>query len=346
MPRRLLTLTAALAFATLGGCSGTAMLNATVPRQAFRASTAIPYGSDARQKLDVYEPFEAAATVSPHGRPVVVFFYGGSWQNGERGDYLFVGEALASRGFVAVLPDYRTWPDVRFPSFMEGAAAAVRWARDHAAEFGGDPSRIFLMGHSAGAHIAVLLATDGHYLAAQQMSKCDLSGVIGLAGPYDFLPLTDPVLKNVFPAPLRAASQPINFVSGDEPPMFLAAGKRDTTVDPGNTDRLAAKLRAAGDTVEVKHYPVVGHALLVAALAAPLRFFAPVLTDASRFIDAESGHAAQRGNDSTQTTVGASNVYPLNSPRLAHADTTQAASSAHAPEPELASGTSSLGHAE
>jgi acetyl esterase/lipase len=344
MPRRLLTLTAALAFTVLGGCSGTAMLNAAVPRQTFRASTAIPYGSDARQKLDVYEPFEATAAASPHGRPVVVFFYGGSWQNGERGDYLFVGEALASRGFVAVLPDYRTWPEVRFPGFVEDAAAAVRWARDHAAEFGGDPSRIFLMGHSAGAHIAVLLATDGHYLAAQQMSKRDLSGVIGLAGPYDFLPLTDPVLKNVFPAPLRAASQPINFVNGDEPPMFLAAGKRDTTVDPGNTDRLAAKLRAAGDTVEVKHYPVVGHALLVAALAAPLRFFAPVLADSSRFIDAESGQAAQRGNDSTQATVYGGNVYPLNSLHPVHADTVRAASSARAPA--VASGSSSSGHAE
>jgi acetyl esterase/lipase len=311
MPRCLLTLTAALALATLGGCSGTAMLNAAVPHHTFRASTAIAYGSDERQKLDVYEPFEAAAPAASHGRPVVVFFYGGSWQNGARGDYLFAGEALASRGFVAVLPDYRTWPDVRFPVFMEDAAAAVRWARDHAAEFGGDPSRIFLMGHSAGAHIAVLLATDGHYLAAEQMSKRDLSGVIGLAGPYDFLPLTDPVLKNIFPAPQRAASQPINFVKGDEPPMFLAAGRRDTTVDPGNTDRLAAKLRAAGDTVEVKHYPLVGHALLVAALAAPLRFFAPVLADVRGFIDTESAQVAQPGARAPEATTA--------SPSLSHA---------------------------
>jgi acetyl esterase/lipase len=288
MPRRLLTLTAALALATLGACSGTAMLNAAVPRYTFRASTAIPYGHDDRQKLDVYEPSDSARPAGPHGSPVVVFFYGGSWQSGDRGDYMFVGEALASRGFVAVLPDYRTWPDIRFPGFMEDAAMAVRWARDHAAEFGGDPSRIFLMGHSAGAHIAVLLATDGHYLGAQQMSKRDLSGVIGLAGPYDFLPLTDPALEEIFPASLRAASQPVNFVSGDEPPMFLAAGKRDTTVDPGNTDRLAARLRAAGDSVEVKHYPLVGHALLVAALAAPLRAFAPVLADSVQFIDTEA----------------------------------------------------------
>jgi acetyl esterase/lipase len=288
MPRHLFAVTTALALTTLGGCSGTALLNAVTPNHTFRISTAIPYGRDARQKLDVYEPPGAANPTAQRGRPVVVFFYGGSWQNGKRGDYRFDGEALASRGYVAVLPDYRTWPEVRFPSFMEDAAAAVRWARDHAAEFGGDPTRVFLMGHSAGAHIAVLLATDGQYLGAQQMSKRDLSGVIGLAGPYDFLPLTDPVLEEIFPLSVRAASQPINFVSGDEPPMFLAVGKRDTTVDPGNTDRLAAKLRAAGDSVEVKHYPLVGHVLLAAALAAPLRALAPVLADSARFIDAQT----------------------------------------------------------
>lgn len=315
MTQRLLTLTAALALITLGGCSGTAALNALVPHHTFRASTAIPYGSNNRQKLDVYEPDDhMKAQAGTRGRPVVVFFYGGSWQDGARGDYLFVGQALASRGFVAVLPDYRTYPDTRFPGFMDDAAAAVGWARDHAAEFGGDPSRIFLMGHSAGAHIVVLLATDGHYLGAQQMSKRDIKGVIGLAGPYDFLPLTDPVLQEVFPEPLRAASQPINFVSGNEPPMFLAAGRCDTTVDPGNTDRLAAKLQAAGDRVEVKHYPCIGHVLLVAALAAPLRAFAPVLADSARFIDAYAAihEAGQRDVVERQQAIApVTNVYPF-----------------------------------
>lgn len=289
MKRYLLSSAAALVLGALGGCSGTAVLNATVARHGFHASTAIPYGSDNREKLDVYAPKDhMAASENALGRPVVVFFYGGSWQNGSRGDYLFAGAALASRGFVAVLPDYRTYPETRFPGFMEDAAAAVRWAHDHAAEFGGDPSRIFLMGHSSGAHMAVLLATDGHYLAAQQMGKRDISGVIGLAGPYDFLPLTDPVLKKVFPASLRAASQPINFVRGDEPPMLLATGESDTMVDPGNTDRFAARLHAAGDRAEVKHYPRLGHALLVGSLAAPLRMFSPVLADTARFIDAQA----------------------------------------------------------
>ncbi|WP_418939731.1 alpha/beta hydrolase [Paraburkholderia bryophila] len=295
MPRRLLTLTAALALAALGGCSATGVLNAAVSPKSFHADDGLAYGANPRQKLDVYTPTASAPQSGPHGRPVVVFFYGGSWQNGSRSSYLFVGAALAARGFVAVVPDYRTWPETAFPGFVDDAARAVRWARDHAAEFGGDPSRIFLMGHSAGAHIVMLLATDGRYLAAQQMSKSDLSGVIGLAGPYDFLPLHDATLEDIFPRALRAASQPINFVQGDEPPMFLAAGERDTTVDPGNTDRLAAKLRLAGDKeVEVKHYPRVGHALLVGAIAGPLRGFAPVLDDSAAFINAQTTMAAQR----------------------------------------------------
>ncbi|WP_144111644.1 alpha/beta hydrolase [Paraburkholderia sp. BCC1886] len=295
MPRRFFTLTAALALAALGGCSAAGVLNAAVSHKSYQADDSLAYGSAPRQKLDVYRPAARAPSADPHGRPVVVFFYGGSWQNGSRSSYLFVGAALASRGFVAVVPDYRTWPDTGFPGFVDDAASAVRWARDHAAEFGGDPSRIFLMGHSAGAHIVMMLATDSRYLAAQQMSKSDISGVIGLAGPYDFLPLQDATLEEIFPPAWRAASQPINFVSGNEPPMFLAAGQRDTTVDPGNTDRLAAKLRASGDkVVEVKHYPRVGHAMLVGAIAGPLRGFAPVLADTTAFIDAQVKNVARK----------------------------------------------------
>jgi acetyl esterase/lipase len=348
MPRRLFTLSAALALAALGGCSATGVLNAAVSHKNFLVEDGLTYGNSPRQKLDVYVP-KAAPPAKPlatptaanvpkingsHGRPIVVFFYGGSWQSGSRDSYLFVGAALASRGFVAVVPDYRTWPETAFPGFVDDAATAVRWARDHAAEFGGDPSRIFLMGHSAGAHIVMLLATDDRYLAAQQMSKRDLSGVIGLAGPYDFLPLKDATLEAIFPPALRAASQPINFVEGDEPPIFLAAGKRDTTVDPGNTDRLAARLRAAGDSVEVKHYPWIGHALLVGAIAGPLRGFAPVLDDTSAFIEAQMSREARRdeGPRSSPTASGmpGNNVYQMRQPAKAEPSPCAVASSASA----------------
>ncbi|CAN7215552.1 alpha/beta hydrolase [Caballeronia sp. LjRoot31] len=283
--RRIVTLgLASLGAAALAACSPVKFLNATIPSSGYRKTPDIAYGNDPRQVLDVYVPAAAPAT-GP--RPVVVFFYGGSWQTGNRGNYLFVAQALTSRGYVAVLPDYRTYPETAFPGFVDDAAAAARWTRDHAHEFGGDPSRLFVMGHSAGAHLAALIATDPRYLASQSMSKADLRGVIGLAGPYDFLPLTDPTLFDVFPEGTRAESQPINFVTGHEPPMFLAAGTDDTVVDPGNTDRLAAMLRKHGDSVEVKHYDGFGHIRIVSALALPLRGRSTVLADISAFIDSQ-----------------------------------------------------------
>ncbi|MCM2495925.1 alpha/beta hydrolase [Burkholderia glumae] len=276
------------------------LLNALTPGRAFTVSAGIPYGPGERQRLDVYVPARAAAG-SPGGAnpglPIVVFFYGGSWQSGERGDYRFVGAALAARGFVAVVPDYRTYPATVFPGFMEDAAQAVAWAREHAAQYGADPHRLVLMGHSAGAQIAALLATDGRYLAARQLRRNDIAGVVGLAGPYDFLPLRDATLEQVFPAQARAASQPIRFVKGGEAPMWLAVAEQDTVVEPGNTERFARALRDAGDQVSVMRYRRLSHATLVGVLALPLRPLAPVLDDLAAFVDriaAVPGQAAPR----------------------------------------------------
>jgi acetyl esterase/lipase len=284
--RRAVTFGLAGLTAALAACSPVKLLNATIPSSGYKKTTGIAYGPDARQQLDVYVPAVPGTPAEP--RPVVVFFYGGSWQTGNRANYLFVGQALSSRGYIAVLPDYRTYPETAFPGFVDDAAAAVRWSRDHAREFGGDPARLFVMGHSAGAHLAALVTLDSRYLAAQSMSKADLRGMIGLAGPYDFLPIEDPVLLNVFPAATREESQPINFVSGNEPPMFLAAGTADHTVDPGNTDRLAAALREHGNAVEVKHYAGYSHVRIISALALTLRGHSSVLADVARFIDSHS----------------------------------------------------------
>jgi acetyl esterase/lipase len=267
------------------------MVNAFAPRWTHRRVADLNYGGGARQTLDIYLP--AKSTPDAQGVPVVVFFYGGSWQSGARAIYRFAGEALASRGFVAIVPDYRTYPATIFPGFMEDAARAVRWVHDHARDYGGDGGRVFLMGHSAGAQIATLLATDARYLAAHGLRKRDIAGVIGLAGPYDFLPLKDETLMRIFPEEDRQASQPIHFVAGDEPPMLLAVGDRDTVVAPGNTARFAERLRRAGDTVEVRHYPRLGHIMLVGALSAPIRLFVPLLDHVSAFIDATAGGFAR-----------------------------------------------------
>lgn len=276
-----------LAFSALilaNGCSPAALVNALVPRGGYTVETAA-YGSGPRRTLDVYRPEHTDGPA-----PVVVFFYGGNWQSGDKGTYLFVGQALADRGYVVVIPDYRLYPEVRFPAFLQDNAAAVRWTMDNIAARGGDPTRVYLMGHSAGAYDAAMLTLDRQWLGAVGIDPDrDIKGTIGLAGPYDFLPLTDPKLKAIFgPEDRLAQTQPINFVDGREPPMLLIAGTDDETVDPGNTTRLAARIRSQGGAVTEKHYPGVGHIKLVGALAAPLRFLAPTLDDVTAFLDRPS----------------------------------------------------------
>ena len=271
----------------LAACSPVSILNLTAPRAGVTRSSDIAYAPGPDHVLDVYAPTRRCA-----GAPVVVFFYGGGWESGSRKTYRFVGASLAAKGVVAVIPDYRLYPAVRFPGFMQDAAEAVAWTRDHVAQYGGDPDRLFLMGHSAGGQIAALLALDGRYLRAAGVDPGDITGVVGLAGPYDFLPLRSSTLKAIFgPETDWPRSQPINYVTPAAPPMLLAAGTADDTVDPGNTARLAARLRQDGVAVDEHLYPGLGHKLLIGAFASPLLSFAPVRHDTLRFI-AEHGDPA------------------------------------------------------
>lgn len=271
---------------TAGGCSSTGVLNALEPKGGVEARRDLAYAPGPRHTLDVYRPRRADGHA-----PVVVFIYGGGWDSGSKAMYGFVGDALARHGYVAVIPDYRLYPQVVWPAFLQDNALAVRWARDHAAELGGDPSRLVLMGHSAGAYDAVMLAVDGRWLQAVGLDpRRDVRAVVGLAGPYDFLPLDTDKLKTIFGPPAqRPDTQPINHVDGHAPPLLLAHDVGDTVVRPLNTDHMAAKVRAAGGTVEERYYKGLSHPLMIGAIAAPLRFLAPVLRDVTTFIDANTG---------------------------------------------------------
>ena len=255
----------------------------------------IIFDADHKLALDVYYPANASHV------PVVVFFYGGSWQQGKRSWYRFAGEALAKRGVIVVIPDYRKYPQVEFPAFVEDAANATRWARDHASEFGGDAHALFVMGHSAGAHIGALLATDASYLRAVDMTPRDLSGFIGLAGPYDFAPITDADLKPIFgnsPAE-EILAQPVNHVDGDEPPMLLLHGLSDDTVWPTNSKALAHRLEESGEPVELKLYPGIGHAKILLSLSPSFSHWAPALDDSLRFIAAHGSDAPLAASPAT-----------------------------------------------
>ncbi|MFT4252046.1 MAG: alpha/beta hydrolase [Caulobacter sp.] len=232
--------------------------------------------------MDVYAPPGGA-----EGAPVLVFFYGGAWNSGRRVDYGWAARALAAQGFLVVLPDYRLHPEVRYPSFLEDGALATRWAVDHAANLGGDPSRLLLAGHSAGAYIAAMLALDVGYLRVAGVDPFAVKGFAGLSGPYAFLPLDGAISARTFGhVEDLPATQPISFVRADAPAAFLATGEADITVRPRNTRRLAEALREAGVTVEEQIYPGLDHAAPLLALSRPFRKKAPVLAAMAAFLKA------------------------------------------------------------
>ena len=257
---------AAALFAT--ACSPLAVVNAFVPAAGYEATTGIAFGPLERHKLDVYVPDAAR---HPGTLPVIVFIYGGAWQGGERAEYRFVGEALASRGFVVVIPDYRVYPQARYPSFVEDAAAAFAWAHREIGGYRGDPSRMAVMGHSAGAHIAAMLAYNERFLAAQGLARGSVRAMIGLAGPYDFVPTEEAIRAALAVNGSTDASMPARFVRGGEPPSLLVTGGEDTRVEAGNAERLARRLREAGSEVVLSTYPSLSHSGLLVRLSAPLR---------------------------------------------------------------------------
>lgn len=268
----------------LGACHGRwfSSVDAAGTRNRVRHFDHIEFDNRRALSLDLYAP------INVHDAPVVVFFYGGSWLGGERGWFRFVGNALAAHGVITVIPDYRKLPDVDLGGFMRDAARAIGWVRAHVAAYGGDPQRLFVMGHSSGGHIAALLATDPRWLAAQGLTPRDLAGCIGLAGVYAFLPADaqDEEMLDVFgeaPDQWHQAA-PVAFVDGREPPMLLLSGDDDDEVDPENSRRFAAALQAHGEAVTLHVYPRIGHSALLLALAHPRAPQAPVLRDILAFI--------------------------------------------------------------
>jgi acetyl esterase/lipase len=276
MPRLPMLLSLLLVAAMQSGCQS--LYFTAVNAGGDARSATVAYGPAPMQKIDIYRP-----PGSGENAPVVLFLYGSRWEGGRREHYAFVGKKLAAHGVLALVADYRQYPDVRFPVFVQDAARALQWAQHNSGAYGGDPRRLFVVGHSAGAHIAALLATDARYLAAVRMRPRDLRGVVGIAGPYDFLPFTEADLRDIFgPEPQWPDSQPVNFVDGDEPPMLLLHGSDDRVVWPRNSERLAQRLRTAGDRVEHRVYPGLGHVRIVSALRYPS--LAPTLEDTLDFV--------------------------------------------------------------
>lgn len=265
----------------LGGCQASffGVLNAGLEGPRERAPGSASYGSHPAQTLDIFRPVQPAPNAA-----LVVFFYGGRWDSGRREWYRFVGSALAERGIVTLVPDYRVYPEVKFPGFVEDAALATAWAIRNAASLGADPHRVFVAGHSAGAHLAAMVASDARYLAPHGHAPRDLAGAIGVAGPYNVIPDGDAALEDMFGPPERyPAARPVNFADGDEPPFLLLHGSDDRLVWASHSDMMADRLKQAGIAVEYSPYPGIGHIRILAAIRYPR--FGATLADMVAFVE-------------------------------------------------------------
>lgn len=278
---RRLFLQGILAAPVLAGC-GLRTIDTLTPDGAYVLEKDVAYGEAARHRLDAYRPSD----MPPRALPVVVFIYGGSWRRGSKDDYRFLAEYLTRMGCVVVVADYRLFPEVRFPAFVEDGASAVAWARSNATRLGGDPARVFVMGHSAGAHSAVLLGLEPRYLTEVGLKISDIAGIVGISGPYAVDLGTIRWLRQTFPESASAESKPLDKVRAGAPPMFLATGGRDGLVDPRNTVVFGKRLEEFGNRVETRVYAGAGHADILLGFSTTLAGDLTLGGDVMRFVDA------------------------------------------------------------
>lgn len=290
LSKQLYKVVAALSTVLLSACSAFDVVNVFNRDSESSVHRDIPYGDHPRHRLDAYTP------VSPADDAVAfIFFYGGGWVSGRREDYAFVARKLAALGHLVFIPDYRLYPQASFPRFVEDGAQATAFVLQRLAMAGRQTRPVFLMGHSAGAHIALLLALDRRYLAQTGHEPDELAGAIGLAGPYDFLPLESELLENIFSSPrFEFDSQPINHARRDAPPLFLAHGDRDQRVWLSNSLNLADAIEQKGGDVTLKVYPGVSHAGLMRPFAFVFAGDTDLLNDIMAFVAARTGAAQHR----------------------------------------------------
>lgn len=260
------------------GRSPAALLNVGVPCTGYRVQRDIVYGPHPRHRMDLYAPQEGDKR--DRRSPTVLFFYGGAFRAGRKSEYRFVGGALTKAGLTVAIPDYRIYPEARFPNFLQdGAMAAAKVLQLNVA-----PGGLFLMGHSAGAYIAAMLGANESYLRACGLVPSSIGGVIALSGRYHDSALQDAIAEAIFCGPARDETRPASFLDGHCPPYFLAAGARESQTVLASKKILAARLRLTGNNVEEQTYPGIGHAGIIAALTPRRRAHTQVLRDIVRFV--------------------------------------------------------------
>jgi acetyl esterase/lipase len=277
----------AILSAVLSACTPRAVAETIALDDQVVRTAGLAYGEDPRQTLDVYR-----ARQTRRSAPVVIFLYGGRWKYSSKRDYLLIGNALARRGWIAVLPDYRLYPEATFPAWVVDGASAVRWTRDHIARYGGDSTCIIVVGHSSSAHTVAMLALDERYLRAAGVPSGTIRGFASMAGPVDTTWTAPDVQALMGPSDEWPASYPSNFVDGSNAPLLLLHGASDNVVSVGNSVRLANRITSRGGCAKLVVYPGIGHVKIALAIVIPS--IAPTLRDIATFVDDPAGYACGR----------------------------------------------------
>lgn len=226
------------------------LLNALTPSSTYTKIKGQSFGSGPRDTLDIYR-----AKKPKTDAPVLVFIHGGAWEAGSKDLYKFLAEGFTKSGYDIVLPNYRLYPEAKFPNFLDDNANAVAFT---AKAFPGRP--LVLAGHSAGAYNALMLALRDEFLAKAGIKLCEtVIGVISLSAPVGVLPLEGERLIEIFPDRHAGEDGILNIVKSPTLPFFLGHGENDTTVNPVNSTLLAEKIIARGGRAEVKIYPDLSH---------------------------------------------------------------------------------------
>jgi len=248
----------------------------------------IAYGELHRQALDLYLPPEKSGDTTQ----VILFFYGGSWNSGSRQEYRFVGRRLASEGYIVAVADYRLYPEVKYPDFLKDSAAAVNKVHQLiGSELLADyqpASRMTLMGHSAGAYNAAMLALDSRWLSAEGLDREQtINGWIGIAGPYDLYPITIEEVKPVFHHPdYPADSNPVDFIEHAVVPALILVPEEDDLVNPERNSRtLARLLQENNKPVDLTEISSTSHTTIIGTMSPVLFFKGSTLAPIQTFLD-------------------------------------------------------------
>tara|TARA_B100001057_G_scaffold259112_1_gene259305 strand:+ start:3464 stop:4315 length:852 start_codon:yes stop_codon:yes gene_type:complete len=278
--RRLLTLIVALGTLCAAGCSPLIFANPLSPYDGYKLESDVAYGIHRRQKLDIYEPL-----IQENNETIIMFVYGGSWRSGERSNYRFIAQRFVSRGYTTIVPDYRLYPEIQFPAFVDDIAKAIVWTSRRYEQKNNSP-KIILVGHSAGAHIVALLALDNRYLNRAGASKKIIRGWVSLAGPHAFNPLKTESTKPIFDnfAPIIEQTKPITFARSDAPPGLLLHGRNDKVVYAENSVLLANAIKNERGQITLKNIDDVGHIEILLSITGHKLFDNSVKQEIFKFI--------------------------------------------------------------